>query len=326
MFGLDELISAAFRELNDKLRDGTDALNQSHRYLVSRHFGSLGGFNLAALNPHTHSNGDGKAEAPGTTPDGVAALTLQKMYSTPIGYQLDEIGPPIPKGPLEHMVLTPTVRDFVATIRRWLKSKDWFATHNLPWKRGVLLYGPPGTGKTALVRAMACEFNMPVHVFDLPSMTNRDFSRAWDEAMASTPCFMLFEDIDTVFRGRKNVATTGKNDTGLTFSSFLNTIDGVDNTNGAFVVITTNDITCIDDAIAGVSESGVSTRPGRIDAILEMPLLGRDAQVELGYKLFDGYDASIWCDLVSDAPMTPAQFQELCCIRAMKVFGDGAPE
>jgi SpoVK/Ycf46/Vps4 family AAA+-type ATPase len=57
---------------------------------------------------------------------------------------------------------------------------------------------------------------------------------------------------------------------GLTFDCLLNVLDGVERLEGVFVIITTNDITKVDPAIGQPTGDNGSTRPGRIDRVIEL--------------------------------------------------------
>jgi len=294
---------------------------RSNRYQLVRLVGSLGRF-----------QGSGKSLKPAAPEDIPAPKAVDGDDDGKVGelfkydlrlmcdlynYDPDDIGLPVPDSPLQRLVLSPEALRFVRNTQAWMQRKAWFTERGIPWKRGVLLYGKPGTGKTALIRALAQDLNVPIALYYLATMTDYDLISSWEKAITLAPIMMVFEDIDTIFNQRQNVATTGKNETGVTFSCFLNTIDGVDNTDGALVVITTNNIAAIDSAIAGVGPDGISTRPGRIDQILEMPDLTREGKVQIASRIFAGIDVSIWENLINDEIRTPAQFQEMCCRVAM---------
>src|SRR5262249_6963919 len=97
------------------------------------------------------------------------------------------------------------IKDLIQEVWAWHGLKEWYLRRNIPWKRGWCLYGPPGTGKTALVRAIAEDLEMPLFIYSLGRMMDRDLERSWEDMQAHTPCVALFEDFDTVFHGRENV-------------------------------------------------------------------------------------------------------------------------
>lgn len=158
------------------------------------------------------------------------------------------------------LALCPAAEGMVDEIRGWLESEDWHRERGIPWKHGFLLEGPPGNGKTALIRAVAQDFDLPVYVYDLATLHNDELRVSWTEMLCRTPCIALIEDIDSVFEGREN--QKGR----LSFDCLLNCLDGIDNTDGLLTFITTNHIEKLDPAIGG----GGNSRPGRIDRVVKM--------------------------------------------------------
>jgi ATP-dependent 26S proteasome regulatory subunit len=159
-------------------------------------------------------------------------------------------------------------------------------------------------------------------------MTNQDFISAWEESMSRTPCITLFEDIDGVFNGRENVATKGSMNSGLTFDCLLNTLDGVQNTDGCFIVVTTNCIEHVDRAI-GIPSNGddVSSRPGRIDRVINFVPLSTEGKEKMANRILGGFPENKWKHLITEAKdRTGAQFQDMCSRLALKLFWEGKKE
>ncbi len=51
-----------------------------------------------------------------------------------------------PKRPLDSVFIQPDLKkEIVTDIDIFLKSKEFYGFHGIPYKRGYLLYGPPGT-------------------------------------------------------------------------------------------------------------------------------------------------------------------------------------
>jgi SpoVK/Ycf46/Vps4 family AAA+-type ATPase len=240
------------------------------------------------------------------------------------------------------------VEDLIREIELWRNSRDWYREKGLPWKRGWLLYGPPGTGKTALARACAEDLNMPIYVFNLGQMSNHELMDAWRKMQVNVPALALLEDFDNVFHGRENIVPQaalsammlarkkkeGDEETNfapLTFDCLLNCLDGVERSDGVFVIVTTNDLSKIDAALgqprtlADGTIEWISTRPGRIDKAVELTYMTSVDKRRLAKRILgefpDEYLAILEeIDARPDLKETPAQFQEKCSQRALKAY------
>jgi transitional endoplasmic reticulum ATPase len=132
----------------------------------------------------------------------------------------------------------------------------------VPIKRGILLYGEYGVGKTMVgaVLATLCERHRVTFV-DLQDA--RDIHRAVQFALKYPPALVWAEDID------KAVGL----DRDASVDQILNTIDGVDaKDNHLMVAVTSNHIEKIHAAMK---------RPGRFDAIIQVPAPDAEAALKL---------------------------------------------
>lgn len=159
----------------------------------------------------------------------------------------------------------------------WLNSQKWYNKNKIPWRRSLCLKGVPGTGKTSFVRYLGIKYGVPIISFDLSTFSNDGFSRVWsDYSKDYSPCIFLIEDIDGIFNKRENICKSNMQTSLLTFDCLLNEIDGIQNNDGLFIVITTNHIENLDKALL---------RPGRIDKVVEVGLMKEDQRRCLAKKI-----------------------------------------
>ncbi len=246
---------------------------------------------------------------------------------------------------LENLFFPNEIKYLVNIIKLWVKSKEWYNSKNIPWKRGWLLYGPPGTGKTALARAFAEDLDLPLYYFSLSQLSNDQFIKSWQGMQLNVPCIALIEDIDNVFDQRKNVCQNvlsfsnfisnepksldNKITLPLTFDTLLNCIDGVDKTDGIFTIITTNDLSKIDPSIGipKILEDGkpifISSRPGRIDTAIELTYMTKENKIKMANKILGEFHdvlKEVFGHIDENNVETPAQFQEYCSQIAIKEY------
>lgn len=212
-----------------------------------------------------------------------------------------------------------SVMEIRREVQTWIENEKWFRSKSVPWRRGWLLHGPPGSGKSTLVRAIAMEFDLPVFALDLNSLDNQSISDAWQKIQQNAPAIALIEDIDAVFHGRENVSAKNTTRDSLTFDCLLNTISGVGNSDGVLLVVTTNHVEHLDDAL-GVPRNGGSTRPGRIDRVIHLGLMGEPERRLIAHHILSDFNWLIEPTISNGEGDTPAQFQDRCAKIALQKF------
>jgi len=195
---------------------------------------------------------------------------------------------------LEKTILNPDKKKYIITdITNFTNSEEWYINVSIPYKRGYCFYGPPGTGKTTLALGIANHLKRNIYCLNLNCL--EDDSRL-PVLFSSLPAnsVLLIEDIDKVFSGRENVKEGSK----ITFSGLLNCMDGAFYKHGLIMIITTNHIDKLDEALL---------RTGRIDIKMEIP---RPSDKEISAYLSLFYNSNI-C-ITGNFSLTMSDIQEIC--------------
>ncbi|MBX5139181.1 ATP-binding protein (plasmid) [Rhizobium bangladeshense] len=136
-------------------------------------------------------------------------------------------------------------------------------------QKGILLHGEPGTGKTHIVHYIAA--NLPGHSVVLVTAEQMlDMEEHFALARILQPCIMVFEDVDLVARSRDDIPGQ-KAETRL--NRLLNELDGLGEDSDIVILLTSNRPRSLEEALA--------TRPGRVDAAIEIPLPDDDCRERL---------------------------------------------
>ncbi|KAK2005331.1 P-loop containing nucleoside triphosphate hydrolase protein [Colletotrichum eremochloae] len=176
-------------------------------------------------------------------------------------------------------------------IRSFLdpKARSWYANRGIPYRRGYLLYGCPGTGKTSLSMSIAGCFGLDIYVLSLAGINDMQLSALFAELPQR--CVVLLEDVDAVGTTRSRDTDADESDSGseisrtssqssgtLSLSGLLNVLDGVASQEGRVLIMTTNHIEHLDDALI---------RPGRVDKKIEFQLADSDVIRKLFCTVFE---------------------------------------
>lgn len=172
------------------------------------------------------------------------------------------------------------IKEVKEVIELPIKHPEIFESLGIAQPKGVLLYGPPGTGKTLLARAVAhhtdCQF-IRVSGSELVQKYIGEGSRMVRElfvmARKSAPSIIFMDEIDSI-GGTRLDGGEGRGDSEVqrTMLELLNQLDGFEEVQNIKVIMATNRIDILDDALL---------RPGRIDRKIEFPNPNEDARLDI---------------------------------------------
>ena len=175
------------------------------------------------------------------------------------GQEWRQFGYPRRRRPLSSVILDTGVTERIVTdVKDFLNTGKWYVDRGIPYRRGYLLYGPPGSGKSSFIQALAGELEYNICVLNLAERYLSDDRLNMLLSAVPQRSIILLEDIDAAFNKQRE-KKPGADQNALTFSGFLNALDGVISSEGRIIFMTTNHIERLDPALL---------RPGRVDVKL----------------------------------------------------------
>ena len=206
----------------------------------------------------------------------------------------------------------------------FIKHPDWYMERGIPHSLGIMLHGVPGAGKTSTIKAIAKDTHR--HIFNLSlrpftsqrQLTNLFFNETvvvvghdGNKQTLKIPLnrrVYVIEDIDCltdVVLDRNLVGITATKDgDAVTLSFLLNLLDGVLETPGRILIITSNFPDRLDRALV---------RPGRIDVTIEFRNANREFILDMVNRFYES--ALTVHDIPSELEdvFTPAEVMESLC-------------
>jgi len=177
----------------------------------------------------------------------------------------------IPKRTLNSIYINEKSKDkIMKDLKSFIEQEDEYNVFGIPYKRTYLFTGPPGSGKTSFVKAICNELDYNLSILSLTKKFD-DGAFMWAMSSIKENSVLLVEDIDCLFEKR----ASGTSNIPITFSNFLNILDGVLYKHGCIMFLTTNHPEKLDHALL---------RIGRVDCILEFDF---PKKVEIKKLFFD---------------------------------------
>ncbi len=145
-----------------------------------------------------------------------------------------------------------------------MKEPNKFTKMGIKPPKGALIYGPPGCGKTLLARALATETGANMILVRGPEILSKWMGESekaireiFRKAKASSPCVVIFDEMDSLARNRTGEGSSGEN----ILSQILTEIeDGI--SSRVVVIGITNRPDILDSSLL---------RTGRLDLSLYIP-------------------------------------------------------
>ena len=217
-----------------------------------------------------------------------------------------------------------SVKQAKSRIDFFLNNPGWYRDKGIPYTLGILLHGEPGCGKTSFIKGLAHDTNRHVVNLKLRRETtlNQINSLFYSSRMnvlregSSTnhdiptdKRIIVMEDIDclsSIVLDRKSYASEREEDAltkqQLNLSVLLNILDGVLETPGRIVIMTSNEPRKLDPALV---------RPGRIDISIEFKKCSAEDILDMLSGLCDYVvnekDRAVTLQELDDGKWTPAE-------------------
>ena len=161
---------------------------------------------------------------------------------------------------------------------------------NICHKRIYMFYGPPGCGKTTFIKSLASHFKRNLAYLTIDrEMDDRDLKKCIQNIPKNS--FFCLEDIDSLF-----IENSRKSDNNsLTFSGFINILDGISTPEDTIIFMTTNNLTVLEHAVIR-----------RINYFVKFTYATKEQVQQMFVKFFPGYsnDFDKFWNHVSDIPIT----------------------
>jgi len=210
-------------------------------------------------------------------------------------------------------------RDAVkARVDFFLNHPEWYAAKGIPYTLGLLLHGTPGCGKTSTIKAIAAVAKRHIINVTMSTITTKQqlvqlfyedtIHVVSKDGISSPEAFSIpinkrmyvLEDIDCMsdIVLERSLDTERSTTQDLTLSDLLNVLDGVLETPGRILIMTSNYPERLDKALI---------RPGRVDLMINFKKASRMIIVEMYESFFDAEFPLEDIEKLPDEVLSPAE-------------------